>query len=144
MRLTRADMLALLIALGAAVTGVVVWNHGTVDLGMTLRTADASELGLEPLVSGPIVVVHDVTPGGIADRNGFWPGMRIIDLTTTDGREVERGEPVGDVLGGSMQLEGSWSWAGAWALLRDVPPSRGGRRDDEDRDSRRRGPLPGG
>ncbi len=88
-------MLALLIVLGAAITGVVVWNHGTVDLGMTLRVVDAVEyLGPEAGLTGDVVIVDDVTPGGNADRNGFYPGGLIIDLTTTDGSEVERGEPI--------------------------------------------------
>jgi signal transduction histidine kinase len=97
MRLSRADVLALLIVLGAAITGVVVWNHGTVDLGMTLRVTDGAELGYNPIPEGPIVIVDDVTPGGLADRNGFWPGMRIIGLTRTDGAPVASGEPLDPV-----------------------------------------------
>ena len=88
MRLSRADVLALLIAIGAAITGVVVWNHGTVDLGMTLRVADGRELGYEPAPDQPVVLVNDVTPGGNGQRNGFYPGMRIIGLTRNDGRPV--------------------------------------------------------
>jgi signal transduction histidine kinase len=80
MRLTRADLLALLIALGAAITGVVVWNHGTVDLGMTL-TAD-----------GQRVTVVDVTPGGNASRQFVYPGASVVEIVTTDGNDVERGE----------------------------------------------------
>lgn len=85
MRLTRADVLALLIALGAAIAGVVVWNHGTVTLGMTLAS------------DGETVTVHDVTPGGLADQYRFVPGMTILDLATTDGRDVARGEPLSDL-----------------------------------------------
>jgi signal transduction histidine kinase len=105
MRLTRADVLALLIVLGAAIAGVVVWSYGAVSLGMTLRETDGAELGYEPPLDGPIVVVHDVTPGGNADRAGFWPGMRIIDVSTTDGGDYERGEPIGEVLDSSIAIE---------------------------------------
>ncbi len=103
MRLTRADIAALLIALGAAITGVAVWNHGTVDLGMTLRVAEAADVdvALEAELSDEIVVVDDVTPGGNANRMGFYPGTWIIDLTTTDGSEVERGEPIEGIEGGA-------------------------------------------
>jgi len=102
MRLSRADLLALLIVLGAAVTGLVVWNHGTVDLGMTLVTDRHN--------GEAVVEVHDVTPGGNADRAGFWPGMRIIDLTTTDGGDVERGEPIGASLSGSIAVQEVAPW----------------------------------
>lgn len=115
MRLSRADVLALLIAVGAGIAGVVVWNHGTVNLGMTLRTADGSELGFEPAQDGPAVIVHDVTPGGNAERNGFWPGMRILDLTTTDGSDVERGEPIGEVVSNDVIAEGVG--VGPWEYL---------------------------
>ena len=58
MRLSRADVVALLIALGAAIAGVVVWNHGGVDLGMTLEIGRRAS-----------VYVADVTPGGNAERD---------------------------------------------------------------------------
>lgn len=102
MRLTRADIAALLIALGAAVTGVVVWNHGTVDLGMTLRVADAETEFPDSGLTDDVVVVDDVTPGGNADRNGFTPGLLIVELTTTDGSEVERGEPIEGIEAGTF------------------------------------------
>jgi signal transduction histidine kinase len=98
MRLTRADVLALLIVLGAAITGVVVWNHGTVDLGLTLRVADGRELGFEPASGEPVVVVEDVTPGGNAQRNGFYPQSRVIGLTRTDGGAVAAGEPLNPIV----------------------------------------------
>ena len=82
MSISRSDALALLIALGAAVASVVVWDYGKVDIGMTLREADG------------MVVVDDVTPDGNAIRNGFWPGTPLLELTTTDGRSIERGEPI--------------------------------------------------
>ncbi len=78
-------MLALLIALGAAIAGIAVWNHGTVTLGMTLAS------------DGETVTVHDVTPGGLADRYRFEPGMTILDIATTDGRDVARGEPISNL-----------------------------------------------
>ena len=82
MSISRSDALALLIALGAAVASVVVWDYGKVDIGMTLREANG------------MVVVADATPDGNAIRNGFWPGTPLLDLTTTDGGQVERGEPI--------------------------------------------------
>ena len=82
MSISRTDALALLVALGAAVASVVVWDYGKVDIGMTLREADG------------MVVVDDVTPDGNAIRNGFWPGTPLLELTTTDGGPVERGEPI--------------------------------------------------
>ncbi|MDQ2673275.1 MAG: PDZ domain-containing protein, partial [Chloroflexota bacterium] len=85
MRLSRADVIALLIALGAAVAGLAVWNHGTVTLGLTLVS------------DGETVTVHDVTPGSLADRYRFEPGMTILDLETTDGSSVDRGEPITDL-----------------------------------------------
>ncbi len=84
MRLSRADVLALLIALGAGIAGVVVWNHGTVDLGMRLES------------DGERVYVADVTPGGNAARSFWYPGLPVIELVTTDGSEVERGDEVSD------------------------------------------------
>ena len=67
MRITRADVLALLIALGAAITGVVVWNHGTVDLGMTLRVVDAAEAweqGIGAAGGAVLASAADVPVGG--------------------------------------------------------------------------------
>jgi signal transduction histidine kinase len=90
MRLSRADLIALLIALGAAIAGVVVWNHGTVDLGMTLVS------------DGERVRVHDVTPDGNAARAYMYPGMAIIEIVTTDGSDVERGEELGAGLGSAF------------------------------------------
>jgi signal transduction histidine kinase len=95
MRLSRADIAALLVALGAAIAGVVVWNHGTVSLGLTLRSA------------GETVTVFDVTSGGLADRQGFEPGMTIVDLTTVDGKDVERGQPI-DITEGAAIYEHGW------------------------------------
>ena len=89
------DALALAIVIGAAIAGIVVWDYGKVDIGMTLR-ADPDR-----------VVVDDVTPGGNAARNGFYPDERILDLTTVDGSEVERGEPLGlEIQGAYRELYG--------------------------------------
>ena len=82
MSISRTDALALLVALGAAVASVVVWDYGKIDIGMTLRESDG------------LVVVDDVTPDGNAIRNGFWPGTPLLELVTTDGGPVERGEPI--------------------------------------------------
>jgi signal transduction histidine kinase len=98
MRVSRADVLALLIALGAAIAGIAVWANGTVTLGMTL-TSD-----------GETVTVHDVTPGGLADRSDFIPGISILDLATTDGRDVERGDPLEYIEG---WVHGEMYWPGS-------------------------------
>ena len=84
MPIRRGDLLALLLALGAGVASLVVWDHGTVDLGMTLTFVDGR------------VRVLDVTPDGNAHRNYWYPGLPVIDITTVDGSPVERGEPIGD------------------------------------------------
>jgi signal transduction histidine kinase len=110
MSISRSDILALLIAVGATAASLVVWNYGRVDIGMTLRTADPSELGLEQQTDERIVVVDNLIPGGNADRQGFFPGMRIIDLTTTDGEDVRRGEPIGFEMGGAINPVGVAPW----------------------------------
>ena len=94
---TRArDALALAIVIGAAIAGIAVWDYGKVDIGMTLRTDEGR------------VVVDDVTPDGNAARNAFYPDVRILDLTTVDGSDVERGEPLGKELQGAyLELYGS-------------------------------------
>ena len=79
MSLARRDLIALLIALGAAIAGVGVWLDGTVDIGLQLRTADQG------------VYVSDVTPDGNAARNFVQPGERVLDLQTSDGSTVARG-----------------------------------------------------
>ncbi|HET8778369.1 MAG TPA: ATP-binding protein [Candidatus Limnocylindria bacterium] len=110
MSITRSDALALLLALGAAIASLVVWNYGRVDIGMTLRTADVSEIEPDQPVGTPTVLVADLTPGGNADRQGFFPGMRIIDLTTTDGGDVRRGEPIGFEMDGALNPIGIGPW----------------------------------
>ena len=87
MSLTRLrDAAALLIALGAAIASLVVWDYGTVNLGLTLGQ------------DGERVYVQDVTPDGNAHRLGWYPGQPILDLTTVDGSPVARGEPIRDEL----------------------------------------------
>ncbi|MEA2650712.1 MAG: hypothetical protein QOI85_433 [Chloroflexota bacterium] len=83
MPLARRDLFALAVVVGAAVASLVVWDFGKVDIGMTVRA------------DGDRVVVQDVTPDGNAARAYFSPGSPILDLTRTDGTEVERGEPIG-------------------------------------------------
>jgi len=80
MSLPRRDVLALLIALSAAIAGVVVWNHGTVDLGLQLASEDGR------------VMVVDVTPDGNAAQNYWSPYTEIVDIQTFGDLEVERGE----------------------------------------------------
>jgi len=94
MSITRSDLLALLLAIGAGMAGVVVWANGTVTLGMTLR------------FDGQFVRVADVSPDGNAHRAGIYPGTAVIDLTTTDGSEVRRGEPLSKTLGGMLEQYG--------------------------------------
>lgn len=77
------DLCALLLAGSAAVAGAVVWNHGTVNLGLELADENGE------------VRVFDVTPGGNAAQQGWMPGVRVLDLTTVDGGDVARGEPLG-------------------------------------------------
>ena len=89
MPISRSDVVALLLAIGAGVAGLIVWNHGTVTLGMTLT------------LDGDRVRVQDVTPDGNAHRNGWYPSTPLLDLTTTDGSAIERGEPLSELLGDS-------------------------------------------
>lgn len=91
MSITRSDVLALLLAIAAGAAGVVVWANGTVALGMTLD------------FDGQFVRVADVTPDGNAHRAGIYPGATVIDLETTDGTDVERGEPLSEQFGGMLE-----------------------------------------
>jgi signal transduction histidine kinase len=90
MSIPRRDLLALLVVAGATVASLVVWDYGKVDIGMTLTT------------DGDRVLVADVTADGNAARNGFSPGSPILDLGTTDGSDIERGEPIGVHLDGTI------------------------------------------
>jgi len=90
MSISRHDLFAVLVVLGATVASLVVWDYGKVDIGMTLQT------------DGDQVVVDDVTPDGNAARNWFSPGMPILDLATTDGSAIERGEPIGVTVNGGV------------------------------------------
>jgi signal transduction histidine kinase len=83
MPISRRDLLVLLILVGAGVASVVVWDFGRIDIGMTL------------VADGDRVLVEDVTPDGNAHRNGWYPGLTLLDLTKVDGSPVERGEPIG-------------------------------------------------
>jgi signal transduction histidine kinase len=98
MSILRRDLLALGLALGAAIAGLVVWDYGKVDMGMTLYASDDR------------VFVEDVTPDGNAARNAFYPGVTLIDLTTVDGAEVERGEPLGVNLDGTTIPDEMMPW----------------------------------
>ncbi|HEU4863272.1 MAG TPA: hypothetical protein VFU44_05825, partial [Candidatus Limnocylindria bacterium] len=98
MSLTRVrDAAALLIALGAAIASIVVWDYGRIDIGMTLAFDDHG------LTSPPGVIVADVTPDGNAARAYFSPLSPIIDLTTVDGATVKR-EPVNARLEGPIPI----------------------------------------
>jgi signal transduction histidine kinase len=88
MAISPRDGLALVIVVGAAVASVVVWDYGQVDIGMTL------EVDTHGVTDRTGVIVADVTPDGNAERSEFHPLAQIIDLTTVDGAEIERGEPL--------------------------------------------------
>jgi signal transduction histidine kinase len=92
------DVAAVLIALGAAVASLVVWDYGKVDIGMTLAVDDHG------LTDPTGVIVADVTPDGNAARHGFYPLSWVIDLTTVSGREVDRTEPIDAVLEGPYPI----------------------------------------
>jgi signal transduction histidine kinase len=92
------DVLAVLIAVGAVVASVVVWDYGKVDIGMTLAVDDHG------LADPPGVIVADVTPDGNAARAGLTPWTPILDVTTTNGDGVELSEPIDTRLEGPMPL----------------------------------------
>ncbi len=99
------DAVALLIAIGAAVAGVVVWNNGTVSLGLTLNERDGR------------VHVEDVTPDGNALRSYLFPGAPIVEITTVDGSPVERGPTLREVaedLADDYGIEPSNVWEGGY------------------------------
>jgi signal transduction histidine kinase len=87
MSITRSDLLALALAIGAGIAGVVVWANGTVTLGMTLD------------FDGQFVRVADVTPDGNAHRNYWYPGSQVIEIETVDGSSVERGDTLVEIMG---------------------------------------------
>jgi signal transduction histidine kinase len=80
MSISRSDLAALALAVGAGIAGVVVWANGTVTLGLTLG------------YDGQFVRVADVTPDGNAHRNHWYPGETVIEITTVDGSSVERSD----------------------------------------------------
>ena len=104
MPIARRDLLALLIVLGCAIASLVVWDYGKVDLGMTI------EADTHGLTDPPGVLVREVTPDGNAARSGFSPWSQIIELTTVDGSDVERGEPIGRAVYGSAPYRTSELW----------------------------------
>ncbi len=87
MSISRSDLAALVLAICAGVASVVVWNHGTVSLGMRLE------------YDGQFLRVADVTPDGNAHRNDWYPGTSVIEITTVDGSSVERGQTLIEVMG---------------------------------------------
>lgn len=93
MSISRSDLLALLLALAAGVTSVIVWWNGTVTLGLTLS------------YDGQYVRVADVTPDGNAHRNYWYPGETVIEITTVDGSSVARSdETFGEVMGDAFEI----------------------------------------
>jgi signal transduction histidine kinase len=87
MSLISRDAVAVLVVLAAAVASIVAWSNGTVTLGLQLTEVDGQ------------VRIGDVTPDGNAAGYGWEPGTRVLDLTTVDGSDVERGEPLWTELG---------------------------------------------
>ncbi len=77
----RGASVALFLVAAAGIAGVGAWASGSVDLGLQL-TSDRSE-----------VRVADVTPDGIAARDGVFPGALVLDVETRDGGLVPRGRP---------------------------------------------------
>jgi signal transduction histidine kinase len=90
MPLARRDLFALAVVVGAAVASLVVWDYGRVDIGMALRAQEDR------------VMVRDVTPDGNAARSYFSPGATLLELTTVDGGQVRRGEPIDAIVGGTV------------------------------------------
>lgn len=107
MSLTRRELpglFGLLIAVGAGIASLVVWDDGRVDIGMTLHTPDGHD---------GQVFVADVTPDGNAARNHFSPGWALLELTTVDGGEIARGEPLGADIGAAIVEEPmAWEYLG--------------------------------
>ncbi|HEX7171351.1 MAG TPA: ATP-binding protein [Candidatus Limnocylindria bacterium] len=103
-RIRLLDAVAVLIAVGAAVASFVVWDFGRVNLGLSLRENDGR------------VAVHDVTPGGIAAHAGFFPGITVIEIATTDGSRVERGDPIGAAIDGILTPREAASWEIFWPI----------------------------
>ncbi len=79
MSISRHGVVALLIALAAAISGLAVLVNGHVDLGLRLEA------------DGGVVRVTDVTPDGIADHQFIQPGVTVVELETTDGRAIRGG-----------------------------------------------------
>lgn len=82
MPLPLRDVGALLIVLGATVASLVAWSNGTVTLGVQLAEDDGR------------VYVSGVASDGNGMWNGWHHGLHLLDVTTADGSDVERGEPV--------------------------------------------------
>lgn len=82
MPLRVRDVAALLIALGATVASLVAWSTGTVTLGLELVEDDGR------------VYVTDVASDGHAMWNGWQHSLQLLDVTTIDGSQVDRREPV--------------------------------------------------
>ncbi len=82
MPVSLRDLVALLIMLGATAASFATWSNGTVALGLQLAEVDGR------------VHVADVTPDGHAAREGWQRDTRVLDLTTVDGSDVQRGRPL--------------------------------------------------
>ncbi|MCA1570138.1 MAG: hypothetical protein LC798_07420 [Chloroflexi bacterium] len=95
MPLLLRDAAALLIALGATGASLVAWSNGTVTLGLELAEDDGR------------VHVTGVASDSHAMWNGWHHALQLLDVTTVDGSQVDRGEPVRGVAEGSLWVGSS-------------------------------------
>lgn len=109
----------MLIAIGAAIASLVVWDYGRVDIGMTLAVDDHG------VTSSTGVIVADVTPDGNAARAGFSPWLPILEITTINGDAVALGEPIDMRLEGPMPIDVSAPHPGVWGQLGPVAEELG-------------------
>jgi signal transduction histidine kinase len=121
MPVSLRDLGALLIALGATCASVIAWSNGSVSLGLQLAEADGH------------VQVADVTPDGNAAWYGWNPGTRVLDLTTVDGSDVQRGDSLETELEANDYPPGMtwhhpeadfWPGEGTYLTPQHRPPTR--------------------
>jgi signal transduction histidine kinase len=82
MSLPRHAWLSLAILAGALLSSALVWTNARVDLGLRLEERAGR------------VYVADVTPDGIAGQHYVMPGSQVLQLWTTDGRNLPTGAAI--------------------------------------------------
>jgi signal transduction histidine kinase len=82
MSLPRHAWLSIAILAGALLSSALVWTNGRVDLGLRLEERAGR------------VYVADVTPDGIAGQAYVMPGSQVLQLWTTDGRDLPTGPAI--------------------------------------------------